>query len=296
MSATDAPSIVERFEQHRAHLFAVAYRMLGSVASAEDAIQEAFVRFSAHEAEVRDDRAFLTTLVSRHCLDELRSARARRETYVGPWLPEPLLAQADDAPQPEGRVGLAESLRLAFLVLLEQLTPDERAVFLLREVFDESFDEIARIVGKSEPACRKLLQRAREQVQGGHRRRRVSAADEQERVVGAFLQACATGDVAALVAVLDDGARVVSDGGGKVRAARKIVSGADRVARFLVGVLRKGGGGGEIELCAINGQPGLVLRRGGEAVLGVAFDIDDGRIVEVQMQMNPEKLRGLSRA
>lgn len=282
----------ERFSRHRAHLFALAYRMLGSVAEAEDVLQESFLRFAAAEAEIDDDRAFLTTIVSHRCLDELRSARARRETYVGPWLPEPLLSTIDDAPPPPDRVGMAESLRLAFLVLLEQLSPDERVVFLLREVFDEDFSSISRATGKSEAACRQLLHRAREHVHAG-RRRRTTAREEQDRVMMAFLQACSAGDTAGLLAILGENAALVSDGGGKVKAARKVVHGADRVARFLVGALRKGYGAGELELREINGQPGLIVRHDGVLSLAVALDIDDGRIAAVQFLMNPDKLRGL---
>jgi RNA polymerase sigma-70 factor (ECF subfamily) len=227
----------EAFDEHRNLLFSIAYRMLGSVADAEDLVQETFLRWQdAEPGEVKSPRAFLSTVITRLCINHLRSARVRREQYVGPWLPEPLLtARGAD---PEGDARRAESLSMAFLVLLESLSPVERSVFLLREVFDYDYPEIAQVVGKSEVNCRQTLRRARQYVV--ERRPRFDPSPSQrEQLTSQFLKASAEGDMQGLLALLAEDVALWSDGGGKASAALRPIWGADRVVRFMLGSLRK---------------------------------------------------------
>jgi RNA polymerase sigma-70 factor, ECF subfamily len=296
----DRSETVVTFEAERPHLFAVAYRMLGSAAEAEDVLQEAFVRWDEKKADTRETiespRAFLTTIVVRLCLDQLKSARARREKYVGPWLPEPIAAKApygdDVAARPDARAELAESLSIAFLVLLERLSPLERAAFLLREVFDRPFDEVATTLGTSEAACRQLVSRARAHVDEG--RPRFSASDEKKQaLLQAFLGACSSGDPAVLSRLLADDVVLRSDGGGKVHAALKPVYGPDRVSRFVFGVMKKGMAGttGLVDLTTINGEPAIVIRdESGHAKSVLILAIANDRIADVFIVVNPEKL------
>lgn len=282
----------ELLERERPYLTGLAYRMLGSRADAEDAVQEALVRARAID-DARSPRALLTTIVTRLCLDELKSARRRREQYVGPWLPEPVIAE----PRPGERMELAESLSFGFLLLLETLTPHERAVFVLREVLDLEFAEIAGAVGKSQAACRQLLHRAREHL--ASRRRRFPRRDAQEMLATRFLQALGSGDVAALVEVLVAEAEAVTDHGGKAFAARRIVRGANRVSRLLIGLARKGRGVLTTTLGWVNGNPALIVRGADGTLWGiVSLDtaIIDGvpRIAAVHFVRNPDKLRELS--
>lgn len=275
------------FEVHRARLFGLAYRMLGSASDADDVLQEARVRWLAvdHDA-VANAEAYLVTIVSRLALDQLGSARARREVYVGPWLPEPIAT----APGVD-----AHDLSLAFLHVLERLTPAERAAFLLAEVFDYSHAEVARVLGKSEAACRQLAARARAHVREG--RPRVVDAGEHARMLGAFVAACTSGELSALERLLTDDVAVVSDGGGKVSAARNVVAGAPRAARLLLGLARKGGAGLVPSPATLNGLPALVLRdRAGAVDSVLALDLVDGRIATVYLVRNPDKLAGLATA
>ncbi len=283
------------FESERGHLFGVAYRMLGSAAEAEDILQDAFLRFAEDDAargrvcELESPRAFLTTIVVRLCLDQLKSARARRETYVGPWLPEPLVSNQEPAPGPDARAELAESLSLAFLVMLERLSPLERAAFLLREVFDRPFSEVAAVVGTSEVACRQLVARARAHVDENRPRYEPSDAKKQE-LLAAFLSACATSDATALGRVLAADVVARSDGGGKVHAARKPVIGRDRVIRFLLGVLKKAPPDGVGQVAWVNGEPGFVLRTGAGTHTVLTLSIASGVITDVWIVVNPDKL------
>jgi RNA polymerase sigma-70 factor, ECF subfamily len=277
------------FEAERSHLFAVAYRMLGSAAEAEDVLQEAFLRFSEREGEVESARAFLTTVVVRLCLDQMKSARARRETYVGPWLPEPLVSDHEPAPGPDARTELAESLSVAFLVLLERLSPLERAAFLLREVFDQPFVEVAAVLGTTEIATRQLVARARAHVDENRPRFRASEEKKHE-LLRAFLAACATSDPTALGRILAADVVARSDGGGKVHAALKPVLGRDRVVRFLLGIIKKAPPSGSPELVWINGQPGVIVRRDDGAHLVVTLSIVDDAISDVWIVLNPDKL------
>jgi RNA polymerase sigma-70 factor, ECF subfamily len=285
---------LDAFATHRPFLLGIAYRMLGSRAEAEDIVQDTYLRWrDAPHDDVRSPRAFLAQVVSRLCIDQLKSARARRESYVGPWLPEPLPTSADSqAAQPDlppDRVGLAESVSFAFLLVLESLSPTERAVFLLREVFEYDFDEIAGALGKSAPACRQLFHRAREHIVARRPRFR-PAPGARERLTMSFLQACSAGDVAGLMALLREDATAISDGGGKVHAARKPLLGRDHVARFLIGVARKAPPDVSIEPCELNDCPGVVVRAGGHAISAMLLEVDHELISAIHVVANPEKL------
>ena len=261
--------------------------MLGSASEAEDVVQDAWLRARQDEqTDVRSPRAYLTTIVTRLCIDHLRSAERTRMEYPGPWLPEPLAEPNQES------VELASSLTTAFLVLLEQLAPTERAVFLLREVFDLDFDEIARIVGKSETNARQILTRARGRLRDSRPRFTVSRR-ESEEIVRRFRQACVTGNVEELMAVLHADAQLVSDGGGKAAAATRPVLGADRVAKFMFGYAGKlHWSESDFQLVTINGAPGLLLRHPIAGNGTYSFDIADGRIRAIYIVRNPDKLRG----
>src|SRR4051812_2569983 len=232
------------FEEYRPGLARLAYRMLGSLADADDVLQEAYLRWwRGGRAEVGSPRAYLTSIVTRLCIDRRRAIEARKEGYIGPWLPEPVVEP--DGADPGGRLEAAESVSLAFLVVLESLAPVERAAYLLRRVFDYSYDEIARILGRSEPACRQLVSRAEGRVLE-QRPRFEASLDEAERLTAAFLHACTTGDLDGLVRVLAPDAVLLTDSGGKATAALAPVRGADRVARFFHGLMRKAPAGLEL--------------------------------------------------
>jgi len=285
MAATDWDGAT--FEAHRPLLFSIAYRMLGSASEAEDVVQDVWLRARQDEhADVRSPRAYLTTIVTRLCIDHLRSAERTRMVYPGPWLPEPLAEPNQESAE------LASSLTTAFLVLLEQLSPTERAVYLLREVFELDFDEIATSVGKSEANTRQILKRARGRLRESHPRFTVSRR-ESEEIVQQFRQACVTGNVEQLMSLLHADATLVADGGGKVPAAAQPVLGADRIAHFVVDVVGKmRWSESEPQLITINGAPGLLLRH---PVFGdgtYSFDIGDGRIRAIYVVRNPDKLRG----
>lgn len=282
----------EVFERHRARLRAVAYGILGSVEDADDMVQEAYVRWHrAGREEVRSPEAWLVTTVTRLCIDRLRALRAAREAYVGPWLPEPLV---DAGAAPDRAAEVASELSLAFLLLLERLAPEERAAFLLREVFGVGYPEIARALGRSEAACRQVVHRARERVRGGRPRFRPSP-DEHAELVARFAAAVEADDTGALVAILAPEASLVTDGGGKAWAARRVVRGADRVARAVAGAARKRrrGGGVEERTALVNGEPGIVTYRDGVPVAATVLEVDAGRVVAVYRVLNPDKLRGV---
>jgi RNA polymerase sigma-70 factor (ECF subfamily) len=274
------------FETYRPLLFSIAYRMLGSVSEAEDVVQDAWLRArSGEQAGVESPRAYLTTIVTRLCVDHLRSAERARMDYPGPWLPEPLAEPNQES------VELASSLTTAFLVLLEQLAPTERAVFLLREVFELAFDEIAGIVGKSEANTRQILTRARARLRDSRPRFPVSRG-ESEEIVRRFRRACVTGDFDELMALLSADAELVSDGGGKVAAAMRPVLGAERISRFLLGWAgRMSWSESDLELVTINGAPGLLLRHPISGNGTYSFDIAGGRVRAIYSVRNPDKLR-----
>jgi RNA polymerase sigma-70 factor (ECF subfamily) len=279
--------------------------MLGSMADAEDAVQEAYLRWHATDRDrVSDPRAFLMTTTARICLDLLTSARARREEYVGPWLPEPVL---DTAPlAPDSRTELAEDLSFALLVILDQLSPLERAAFLLHDVFDFSFREIATALERSEAACRQLAARARAHVRAARPRGATAPAPSSEidakhaRLLSAFAAATRSGDLNGLTQLLASDVRVVTDGGGKVRAAPKPIEGADQVARFVLEATRKRPDTWwrddfSLRLALVNGLPGLIVDAPEGVKQTAAFEIENGVIRAVYVVRNPDKLRHLAR-
>ncbi len=278
---------VEAFERERPRLRAIAYRMLGSIVDAEDAVQDAYLRWQHSDTDVRSTPAWLTTIVTRLCLDRLDSARARREVYVGPWLPEPLVTDDDDID--------ARSVSTAFLLLLERLSPIERAAYLLHAVFDSDHREIGEILGKSEAAVRQAFHRAKGHLAQGKPR---FAPDKQRHaeLLLAFLTACQATDVAALVGLLAEDAQAHTDGGGVVRAARKIVHGADSVARLFVGLTKKGSGVGLRPVIAeLNGWPCVVLYRDEVITTVIGIETDGTSIHTVHTLNNPDKLAALGR-
>ncbi len=283
------PGDIGVFDRHRPLLFSIAYRILGSVMDAEDVVQEAYLRWQrAPQAEVRSPKAYLSAVITRLCIDQLRSARARREEYIGSWLPEPLPTE----PAPDAAL-LEESLSMAFLVLLENLNPTERAVFLLREVFDYDYGEISRLVDKSEENCRQIAHRARQSV-AARRPRFESSPEQEERLMGSFLEACFGSDMEGLLALLSEDVTLWSDGGGKTRAALNPIHGADKVARFFSGILRKAPAGFVVRRASINGRPGLIgYFEDGRPQSVATFDVAEGSIRAIRLVVNSEKLRAV---
>ncbi|MGW0189292.1 RNA polymerase sigma-70 factor [Streptomyces sp. NPDC003362] len=283
---------VEEFEELRPLLFSIAYRILGSVGEAEDAVQETWLRFDNSPTRPRSTKAFLSATVTRIAIDVLRSARVRREEYVGPWLPEPLLS--DPYEDPERSAELADSVSMAALLLLERLSPLERSVFVLREVFAFGFDEIAAAVGRSEAACRQLLVRARRHMRAGRPR---FEADRQERqeLATRFFDALRSGDVDALRELLSADVQLVGDGGGKAPQLSRAVVGAENVARLLASVYPLMA---RIDVTfeprEVNGQPGAVFRdRDGRVLHTMVLDMLGGRIQSIRSVINPDKLSHL---
>ena len=270
----------------RAYLFAIAYRMLGSVADAEDVVQEAFLRYHAADAEPESPKAYLATVTTRIAIDELRSARARRETYPGQWLPEPLVD--DEAAR---HAETADSLSLAFLHLLERLSPVERAVFLLREVFDYPYDDVARVVEKSPANCRQILARARGHIEEGRRRYEVSREERQE-VARRFLAAWEEGDTESLVELLAPDATLYGDGGGKAPSVPRPLVGGVRIAKALVGWQSTAHDLDLVHrLVLVNGEPGVVFSYpDGRAAWVSAFEVADGAVIAIRTVLNPDKL------
>ena len=277
---------MEHIEELRPYLFGIAYRMLGSVADAEDVVQETFVRYQEAEAEVESPKAYLATITTRLAIDQLRSARSRREVYPGEWLPEPLVG--DDT---AGHAETADSLSLAFLHLLERLSPVERAVFLLREVFDYSYGEVSGIVGKSPDNCRQILVRARRNIEEGRQRFEVSR-NEREEVSRRFLSAWEEGDTESLVELLAPDATVYGDGGGKGPSIPAPLVGAERVAKALIGWGRRAREFGLTHRAArVNGDPGVVFYDAdGEARWVAGLEIAQGVVIAVRSILNPDKL------
>ena len=290
-------SDAEVFEAQRDFMFAVAYRMLGTVTDAEDAVQDAWLRWSAApRSELANPQAYLARIVANTALNRLRSARARREAYVGPWLPEPLLTET--RPDAAARAELAESVAVAMLVVLESLTPDERAVFVLREVFGFSHAEIGAALGRSGAAVRQLAHRAREHVQARRPRFDVDR-NQQRQVTQRFLAAAAGGDIEGLITVLAPDVRLLTDGGGKVRAALRPIIGAGKVARFIAAISSRPYGGIEIsdmslEATEINGGMGVLATAGGQAMAVLTLAVADGRITAIQLLTNPDKLSAIN--
>lgn len=277
------------FGEYKPLLFSIAYRMLGTVMDAEDMVQETFIRWqNCNQTQIESPKAWLSTVVTRLCINHLKSARVQRETYIGPWLPEPLIAGLSVEPSENAK--LSDSLSLAFLVLLESLTPTERAVFVLREVFNYEFSEIAPIVEKSEANCRQILARARKSVE--ERRPRFDATPEEaEQLIQKFEQAVQTGNLDGLLNLLAKDVVLVSDGGGKARAVLRPISGADHVARLLIGAARKFGLRAQVlHHAAVNGLPGSVSFAAGQVLRVIAFGIQHRRIRSLFIITNPDKL------
>jgi RNA polymerase sigma-70 factor (ECF subfamily) len=295
------------FEPHRRRLRGLAYRMLGSMADAEDAVQETYLRWhGANRDNVSDPKAFLMTTTARICLDMLTSARARREKYVGPWLPEPVLDAA--ALAPDSRTELAEDLSIALLLTLDRLSALERAAFLLHDVFDFSFGEVAAALERSEAACRQLAARARTHVRAVRPRGRPAPSERSGRIdtkhvqlMSAFAAATQSGDLTALTRMLASDVRIVTDGGGKVRSALEVIEGTERAARFLVEVTRKRPGAWwrddfTVRFATINGLPGVIVDAPEGTVQTTAFEIEGDMIRALYVVRNPDKLRHLARA
>ena len=281
-------ALATEFETVRPRLFGIAYRMLGSAAEAEDVVQDAWVRWQTTDRTgIRSPIAFLSTMTTRLALNVATSSRVRRETYIGPWLPEPVISDGDPALGAEN----GEALETGMLLLMERLTPTERAVYLLHEAFDYSYGEIAGIIETTEANARQLARRAREHLRE-HRSREVTA-EQKNRLLRSFLDAARSGDLTRLHALLTDDIVFYSDGGGVVSAARRPVEGRDHVGRFLLGVMSKFPADGSVEFAAVNGSDGIVVRRGGEPyIVGTIHAGDDG-IDRIFFVMNPEKLAAI---
>lgn len=281
------------FESHRVMLRGLAYRMLGSVAEAEDIVQETYLRWSeAEHDDIRSPRAWLVKVCSRLAIDALRSARIRREHYVGPWLPEPWIAIDED--RVAEQMELDDTVSMALLVVLEQVSPSERAAFLLHDVFDFDFEEVAQLLGKSSAACRKLASRARERIRVGQSRQAADAADHR-RLTEAFFLAAREDDHEALMSIFHEDVVLHTDGGGKAQAARRIVRGANAVSRFFRGVFANPKADAHqytTRFAWFNGAPGLLLYEDNQLVTAITLDVEDGTIRSVFAIRNPDKLKG----
>jgi RNA polymerase sigma-70 factor (ECF subfamily) len=289
----------DTFEQHRSLLFSIAYRMLGSAMEAEDMVQETYLRFMGVDPEsIRSPRSFLCTVITRLCLDYLKSAKTQREAYIGPWLPEPMLTEGPLAPAdedtPDHLISRYEDISLAFLTVLESLSPVERAVFLLREVFDYDYDEIAAVVEKSPANCRQLYSRARQHIDDG-KARFSPPPEKQERMLAQFFSAISSGDVNGLQSMLAQDAMLWSDGGGKIAAATRPLSGAETIARFMIGINQKAPDGVTRTFNQVNGAPAAVVWHEGQIRVVVTFSADDDHILALRLIGNPDKLRYLQR-
>jgi RNA polymerase sigma-70 factor (ECF subfamily) len=280
---------VATFEQHRGRLHGIAYRMLGSRAEADDMVQEAWLRWNRAGSDVRTPEAWLVTTTTRLCIDRLRQLRTEREAYVGPWLPEPLAIET--APPADHSTELASDLSVAFLAVLERLAPEERAAFLLHEMFDSGYGDIAQILGKSEAACRQLVSRARKRVREDKPRVHVSP-EARAKLLGQLARAVETQDSKALLSVLSADATWTSDGGGKTKAAKKIVSGAEHVARFAVGVFSRHLAHLQFVPAIVNGEAGLTVLSDGQLLSVITIRTDGHRILDVYSILNPDKLGG----
>ena len=290
---TEPDLLAAAFSQARPRLVRVAYAIIGSRCEAEDVVGDCWFRLVAADKDepVRDVEAWAVVAVSRMALDVLRSARVRRERYVGPWLPEPVIEASDDAAaDPADKVTLADEVGYAMLVVMETLSPAERTAFVLHDLFGVTFDEVAAIVGRAPAAVRQLASRARRHVRGQSPWPSTDAA-EHRRVVEAFAAAATSGDLAALIRVLDPDVVLVSDGGGVVTSARRPVLGADRVARFLLGVLAKEQLGDVIDRVAVNGAPGFAVYHQGELVTVASVTVAAGRVTRIDLVRAPGKLR-----
>jgi len=281
------------FNEHRSRLYGIAYRMLGTRADAEDMVQEAYVRWHRADMErLRAPEAWLVTATTRLCIDRLRAARTEREAYVGPWLPEPITGTGS-APPADAESELASDLSVAFLVVLERLAPEERAAFLLHEVFDSGYADIAGILGKSEATCRQIVHRARQRVQQDRPRFKVSEA-ARGRLLERFLEALRTEDRSALLSLFAADATWTSDGGGRAKAARKVMRSGELVSRFALGIWRRYLKNQTHRLVMVNGQAGLVGFKGQQPSWVLTVETDGVRILSAYAVVNPDKLKGIA--
>ncbi|GCF09801.1 RNA polymerase sigma-70 factor [Dictyobacter arantiisoli] len=282
----------DAFEPYRSYLFAIAYRMLGSAMDAEDMVQETYIRYQGAKPEIIHSlKAYLTTILTRLCIDQLELARRKRELYVGPWLPEPILtATTPDVVDPEKHVETEESISLAFLVLLEQLQPFERAVFLLREVFEYEFAEIASMLGKSEAACRRSFSRSKVHLRE-HRPRFPASHETHRQLLNGYFQAVQTGEMDPLKNLLSENVILWADGGGKIKqAALRPIQGREAVARFSLGTRRFWPENARVELEEVNGKAALIVRAGDQVFSVLTIDVEEGKILALRIIANPEKL------
>ena len=284
---------MDQFERYRPLMFSIAYRMLGSVTESEDIVQNAYLRYRQMPAgSIASPKAFLSTVVTRLCLNQLQAVRAQRESYLGPWLPEPLLTE-DDPGSPTSQAEMLESISIAFLVLLERLTPVERAVFLLREVFDYPYPEIAEIVGKEEVSCRQIFSRAKKFI-ASQRPRFTPSTEHHQQLLQQFLEAVEEGDLDGLTQTLASDVTLWTDGGGKVRgAATRSLHGQESVARFVIASQRLIQAVFTAEITEVNGEPAILLRVDGHTLSVVSVTIEQQHIVAIRVIGNPEKLRHL---
>jgi RNA polymerase sigma-70 factor (ECF subfamily) len=283
---------MESFETYRSYLFGIAYRMLGSAMDAEDMVQETYLRYQATPPEtIHALKAYLATILTRLCLDQLHLARRQREVYVGPWLPEPLLTTSmPETSDPAERVDKEESISLAFLLLLEQLQPLERAVFLLREVFEYEYAEIATMLGKSEVACRRSFSRARKHL-ADHRPRFSASPETHRQLLASYFQAVETGEMTTLKELLADEVTLWADAGGKIKqAALRPILGREAVVRFSLGTKRFLPEGAQAQLAEVNAQPALIVRARGQAVFVLTIEVEAGKIHTIRIIANPDKL------
>jgi len=283
---------VEAFETYRTYLFSIAYRMLSSAMDAEDMVQETYIRYQGAKPEIIHSlKAYLTTILTRLCMDQLDLAYRKRELYVGPWLPEPIItATSTEAADPEKRVETEESISLAFLMLLEQLQPFERAVFLLREVFEYEFAEIATMLDKSEAACRRSFSRAKGHL-AEHRPRFPASAQTHKQLLSGYLRAVENGEMNTLTNLLTEEVTLWADGGGKVKqAALRPITGRDAVARFSLGTRRFWPENARMEVAEVNGEPAAIIRTGDRVFSVLSIEVEAEQIRAIRIIANPEKL------
>ncbi|MEP7284450.1 MAG: RNA polymerase sigma-70 factor [Chloroflexota bacterium] len=285
----------KQFETYRPLMFSIAYRMLGSATEAEDIVQEAYLRYQTKWPEqIASHQAFLTTVVTRLCLDHLQLAQVQRETYLGPWLPEPVLTETNDLFAPAQQAELHDSLSIAFLTLLEELSPLERAVFLLHEVFDYEYGEISEMVSREEAACRQLYSRAKKHI-AAHRPRYKPSQAAHRQILNQFLQATSTGELDGLMQLLSEDIVLWIDGGGKARgAAIHILRGREAVGQFLLASPRVLGKNYRAELTEVNGELAVMIRADGIVMVVLSMLVDDGQVSEIRVMGNPDKLKWVS--
>ena len=286
------PEMLEAFEQHRPLLFSIAYRMLGTATDAEDIMQETYLRAQSTPVEtIQSPKAFLATIATRLCLDRLKSAQVQRETYIGPWLPEPIATQTED--NPEERAELKDSISMAFLTLLERLNPVERAVFLLRQVFDYDYRDIAPIVDKSEGACRQIFHRAQEFIRANRPRLPVTQ-EAHSQLLQSFIGAMLNGDLNGLTHLLHESITSWGDGGGNANAGRRPIMGRDAVARLMLGIRRFAAPDSVISIEEVNGWPAMVVRAGAVVQAVINIETNGEQIIAIRSVVNPDKLRHFS--